>query len=167
MAQTIALSSGLYPRLLGISMASLSSGLGELTFLQLTTTLPTASSSSTALGAWASGTGFAGIAGAGIWWILRGLGVKVGLGISSVRVMKQNWISLTLPVDGHLEAEHTLSCYHCSSQSPTCSSFHRSVTFKTTHSHTSPCLQATHPQQRSTLTLRPQTSQRNPTRQSG
>ncbi|WWC72976.1 uncharacterized protein I206_106940 [Kwoniella pini CBS 10737] len=80
---TIAFSTSLAPRLLGISMASLSSGLGELTFLQLTTTLPTRSTSKTALGAWSSGTGFAGIAGAGIWWLLRGLGVKGGLGLSS------------------------------------------------------------------------------------
>ncbi|ORY33130.1 batten's disease protein Cln3 [Naematelia encephala] len=80
----IALSSGLWPRLFGISLASLSSGLGELTFLQLTTTLPTRTSSKTALGAWSSGTGFAGIAGAGLWWLLRGLGVKRGLGISSL-----------------------------------------------------------------------------------
>ncbi|CAD6570232.1 MAG: battenin CLN3 protein [Tremellales sp. Tagirdzhanova-0007] len=80
----IALSTSLYLRLLGISLASLSSGLGELTFLQLTTTLPTSSTSRTALGAWSSGTGFAGIAGAGIWWLLRSLGVKVGLGISSL-----------------------------------------------------------------------------------
>ncbi|WVQ81130.1 hypothetical protein IAT38_003252 [Cryptococcus sp. DSM 104549] len=79
----IALSSSLAPRLIGISLASLSSGLGELTFLQLTTTLPTRSTSKTALGAWSSGTGFAGIAGAGIWWLLRGLGVKRGLGLSS------------------------------------------------------------------------------------
>lgn len=80
----IALSSGLHARLFGISLASLSSGLGELTFLQLTTTLPTRDASRTALGAWASGTGFAGIAGAAIWWLLRGLGVKGGLGISSI-----------------------------------------------------------------------------------
>lgn len=83
--QTVALSTSLSPRLLGISMASLSSGLGELTFLQLTTTLPTPTSAKTALGAWSSGTGLAGIAGAGIWWLLRGFGVKEGLGFSSVR----------------------------------------------------------------------------------
>ncbi|OCF56338.1 protein BTN1 [Kwoniella mangroviensis CBS 10435] len=81
---TIAFSNSLAPRLLGISMASLSSGLGELTFLQMTTTLPTRSTSKTALGAWSSGTGFAGIAGAGIWWLLRGLGVRSGLGLSSI-----------------------------------------------------------------------------------
>ena len=84
-SQTIAFSASLYPRLFGIALASLSSGLGELTFLQMTTTLPTLASSRTALGAWSSGTGFAGIAGAGLWWLLRGLGVKGGLGISSVR----------------------------------------------------------------------------------
>ncbi|ODO06046.1 protein BTN1 [Cryptococcus wingfieldii CBS 7118] len=81
---TIAFSTSLPPRLLGISLASLSSGMGELTFLQLTTTLPTKYTSKIALGAWASGTGFAGVAGAGIWWALRGLGVKTGLGLSSV-----------------------------------------------------------------------------------
>ncbi|WVQ73601.1 hypothetical protein IAR50_003180 [Cryptococcus sp. DSM 104548] len=81
---TIAFSTSLPPRLLGIALASLSSGMGELTFLQLTTTLPTKQTSKTALGAWASGTGFAGVAGAGIWWVLRGLGVKTGLGLSSV-----------------------------------------------------------------------------------
>ncbi|KAE8543691.1 protein BTN1 [Cryptococcus gattii VGV] len=70
-----------YTRRVGFS--SLSSGMGELTFLQLTTTLPTEATSKTALGAWSSGTGFAGIAGAGIWWLLRGLGVKGGLGLSS------------------------------------------------------------------------------------
>ena len=84
MFKIIALSGSLYPRLFGISLASLSSGLGELTFLQMTTTLPTLSTSRTALGAWSSGTGFAGIAGAALWWMLRSLGVKGGLGISSV-----------------------------------------------------------------------------------
>ncbi|ODN81096.1 protein BTN1 [Cryptococcus amylolentus CBS 6039] len=81
---TIAFSTSLPPRLLGITLASLSSGMGELTFLQLTTTLPTKHTSKIALGAWASGTGFAGVAGAVIWWVLRGLGVKTGLGLSSV-----------------------------------------------------------------------------------
>ncbi|TXT09063.1 hypothetical protein VHUM_02537 [Vanrija humicola] len=80
---TIAMSPGVNPRLFGISLASFSSGLGELTFLQLTTTLPTRAASRTAIGAWSTGTGAAGIAGAAIWWLLRGLGVKGGLGISS------------------------------------------------------------------------------------
>jgi battenin len=71
-------------RLLGIGVASFSSGLGELTFLQFSTTLPTRRLGKTALGAWSSGTGGAGIAGAGLWWLLRGLGVTKGLGLSSV-----------------------------------------------------------------------------------
>ncbi|KAJ9098490.1 hypothetical protein QFC19_006357 [Naganishia cerealis] len=71
-------------RLLGIGLASFSSGFGEMTFLQLTTTLPTPSFSRDALGAWSSGTGGAGIGGAGLWWILRGLGVKRGIAIASV-----------------------------------------------------------------------------------
>jgi battenin len=70
-------------RLLGIGIASFSSGLGELSFLQLSTTLPTPSMSRDALGAWASGTGGAGIGGAALWWFLRSLGVSTGLGIAS------------------------------------------------------------------------------------
>ncbi|BEJ15757.1 hypothetical protein CspHIS471_0503620 [Cutaneotrichosporon sp. HIS471] len=80
----VALSPGVSGRLFGIALASFSSGLGELTFLQLTTTLPTRQASKTAVGAWSSGTGFAGVAGAALWWLLRGLGVRGGLGISSV-----------------------------------------------------------------------------------
>ncbi|POV99349.1 hypothetical protein PSHT_13579 [Puccinia striiformis] len=56
-------------RLFGISLASLSSGLGEMTFLQLTTRYPSQSGVS-----WfASGTGAAGVVGAGLWWLLRHL----------------------------------------------------------------------------------------------
>ncbi|KAI9636806.1 putative basic amino acid transporter [Dioszegia hungarica] len=80
---TIAFSQTVPPRLFGIALASLSSGLGELSFLQMTTTYPSRAASQTALGAWSTGTGAAGIAGAGLWWLLRGLGVKGGLGISS------------------------------------------------------------------------------------
>jgi battenin len=36
-----------------------------------------------ALGAWASGTGGAGIGGAALWWFLRSLGVRTGLGLAS------------------------------------------------------------------------------------
>ena len=71
------------PRLLGIGMASFSSGFGEMTFLQLSTTLPTPRLSRDALSAWSSGTGGAGIGGAALWWILRGLGVRRGLGLAS------------------------------------------------------------------------------------
>lgn len=70
-------------RLLGIGVASFSSGLGEMSFLPLSTTLPTPSMSRDALGAWASGTGGAGIGGAALWWFLRSLGVRAGLGLAS------------------------------------------------------------------------------------
>ncbi|GHJ86734.1 hypothetical protein NliqN6_3136 [Naganishia liquefaciens] len=71
-------------RLLGIGMASFSSGFGEMTFLQLSTTLPAAARlSRDALSAWSSGTGGAGIGGAALWWILRALGVRRGLGLAS------------------------------------------------------------------------------------
>ncbi|AAW44170.1 basic amino acid transporter, putative [Cryptococcus deneoformans JEC21] len=109
---TIALSSSLSPRLLGISLASLSSGMGELTFLQLTTTLPTEATSKTALGAWSSGTGFAGVAGAGIWWLLRGLGVKGGLGLSSfLPLFFPITYKYILPPFSHLEASSDSSPY--------------------------------------------------------
>lgn len=39
----------------------------------------------TAVGWFSSGTGAAGIGGAGLWWVVRGLGVKEGLLICSVR----------------------------------------------------------------------------------
>lgn len=66
--------------LLGISLASFSSGLGELTFLQLST----AYDARWSLGAFASGTGGAGILGAGLWWCVKGWGVRKGLGSMSV-----------------------------------------------------------------------------------
>jgi len=34
----------------------------------------------------ASGTGAAGLVGALLWWEMRGLGVRIGVGISSVRL---------------------------------------------------------------------------------
>ncbi|SPO41945.1 related to YHC3 - protein involved in vacuolar arginine transport [Pseudozyma flocculosa] len=89
-------------RLLGISLASFSSGLGELTFLQLSTRyapkpaaargrsrrgVPTISQGNYAgdgVGWFASGTGAAGLVGAAAWWIVRPLGVQVGLGILSL-----------------------------------------------------------------------------------
>ena len=36
----------------------------------------------------ASGTGAAGLVGAFLWWELRSLGVRVGVGLSSVRALK-------------------------------------------------------------------------------
>ncbi|KAE9406551.1 batten's disease protein Cln3 [Gymnopus androsaceus JB14] len=64
----------LYARLLGISLASFSSGLGELTFLQLSTTYAPPSVLGTV----------SGLVGAFLWWELRGFGVRVGVGLSSV-----------------------------------------------------------------------------------
>lgn len=136
LTKIIALSSSLSPRLLGISLASLSSGMGELTFLQLTTTLPTEATSKTALGAWSSGTGFAGVAGAGIWWLLRGLGVKGGLGLSSVS-------------QTHFICSHRITCgealrqltdlmysfYHCFSQLHTNISCLPSLTLRLLQTH--------------------------------
>ncbi|TFY77085.1 hypothetical protein EWM64_g6929 [Hericium alpestre] len=71
-------------RLLGISLASFSSGLGELTFLQLSTRYHPPSVAGHSVGYFASGTGAAGLVGAFLWWELRGLGVRFGVGLSSV-----------------------------------------------------------------------------------
>ncbi|KAI0703054.1 batten's disease protein Cln3 [Cytidiella melzeri] len=71
-------------RLLGICLASFSSGLGELTFLQLSTRYHPPSIAGHSVGYFASGTGAAGLVGASMWWVLRGLGVRIGVGISSV-----------------------------------------------------------------------------------
>jgi len=71
-------------RLLGIALASLSSGLGELTFLQLSTTYTPPSVGGHGVGYFASGTGAAGLVGAFLWWEVRGLGVRIGVGLSSV-----------------------------------------------------------------------------------
>ncbi|KAH6891774.1 batten's disease protein Cln3 [Coprinopsis sp. MPI-PUGE-AT-0042] len=68
---------GLYPRLLGICLASFSSGLGELTFLQLSTTFSPPYVAGHAVGYFASGTGAAGL-------VVRGLGVRLGVGMSSI-----------------------------------------------------------------------------------
>ncbi|TFK31683.1 batten's disease protein Cln3 [Crucibulum laeve] len=74
----------LFMRLLGISLASFSSGLGELTFLQLSTTYSPPSIAGHSVGYFASGTGAAGLVGAFLWWELRSLGVRIGVGLSSV-----------------------------------------------------------------------------------
>ena len=52
--------------LAGMAICSVASGLGEVTFLALTSRAPAG-----ALAAWGSGTGFAGIAGAGLWVFLH------------------------------------------------------------------------------------------------
>jgi battenin len=71
-------------RLLGICLASLSSGLGELTFLQLSTTYSPSSVAGHSVGYFASGTGAAGLVGAFLWWEMRSLGVRTGVGLSSI-----------------------------------------------------------------------------------
>lgn len=81
----VALSGSLFPRLMGIALASWSSGLGEMTYLQLSTSYGSDALGTLAVGWFASGTGGAGIVGAGLWWLLRGVGVPAGLGMSSVR----------------------------------------------------------------------------------
>ncbi|OSX56866.1 hypothetical protein POSPLADRAFT_1158655, partial [Postia placenta MAD-698-R-SB12] len=74
----------LYMRLLGITFASFSSGLGELTFLQLSTRYRPPSIAGHSVGYFASGTGAAGLVGALLWWELRALGVRTGVGLSSM-----------------------------------------------------------------------------------
>jgi battenin len=59
-------------------------GLGELTFLQLSTVYHPASVAGSSVSSFASGTGAAGLVGAFMWWELRGLGVRTGVGISAV-----------------------------------------------------------------------------------
>lgn len=81
--QVVAAFESLTMRLLGIALASLASGLGELTFLQLSTTYKSQAAGQ-AVGYFSSGTGCAGLLGAGLWWCLRSLGVREGVGISSV-----------------------------------------------------------------------------------
>ncbi|KAF9238938.1 batten's disease protein Cln3 [Melanogaster broomeanus] len=84
----VALYESIYARLLGISLASFASGLGELTFLQLSTTYSPLSCGRTQRRVsalyFASGTGAAGLVGAFLWWEVRGLGVRLGVGISSI-----------------------------------------------------------------------------------
>ncbi|GBE89783.1 batten's disease protein Cln3 [Sparassis latifolia] len=80
----VALSDSLSMRLLGISLASFSSGLGELTFLQLSVRYHPPSVAGRSVSYFASGTGAAGLVGAFLWWELRGLGVRIGVGLSSV-----------------------------------------------------------------------------------
>jgi battenin len=82
-----------------------SSGLGELTFLQLSTTYSPPSVGGSSVGYvlqiscplfgnryivfqryFASGTGGAGLVGAFLWWEVRGLGVREGVGLSAVSI---------------------------------------------------------------------------------
>lgn len=80
--QLVAQSTGLTPRLLGIIVASISSGAGELSFLQLTHW-----HDQWALPGFAVGTGMAGLAGAYLYLTLTtwiGLTVHTSLNVSSV-----------------------------------------------------------------------------------
>ncbi|KAG6333470.1 hypothetical protein ID866_5619 [Astraeus odoratus] len=67
----------------GMLFVAFHESLGEITFLQLSSTYSTTVGGH-GVGYFASGTGAAGLAGAFLWWELRGLGVKTGVGISSV-----------------------------------------------------------------------------------
>ncbi|OAX37129.1 batten disease protein Cln3 [Rhizopogon vinicolor AM-OR11-026] len=80
----IALHESVFSRLFGICLASFSSGLGEMTFWQLSTTFNHPSVGGRCVGYFASGTGAAGVVGAFMWWELRGLGVRTGVGISAI-----------------------------------------------------------------------------------
>jgi len=55
-----------------------------MTFLQLSTTYAPPSIAGHSVGYFASGTGAAGLVGAFMWWEVRGLGVRTGVGISSI-----------------------------------------------------------------------------------
>jgi len=79
----VALNESLAARLLGISLASFSSGLCEMTFLQLSTTYNLAVGGHS-VGYFAAGTGAAGLVGALLWWEVRGLGVRLGVGVSAM-----------------------------------------------------------------------------------
>jgi len=79
----VALNESLAARLLGISLASFSSGLGEMTFLQLSITYNLAVGGHS-VGYFAAGTGAAGLVGAFLWWEVRGLGVRLGVGVSAI-----------------------------------------------------------------------------------
>lgn len=98
----VALFTSLGMRLFGIAMASFASGLGEMTILQLSTTYPNSLLTSTAVGYFSSGTGLAGLAGALIWWLLRGLGVRLGLLISSVCLLPLNFAAISAKLNSKI-----------------------------------------------------------------
>lgn len=79
----IALSSQLLVRLVGIALASFSSGLGEITYLQFSTRFSQATTAR-CIGMFSSGTGAAGLVGALAWWLVRPLGVRKGVALLSV-----------------------------------------------------------------------------------
>ncbi|CAO1620003.1 unnamed protein product [Parajaminaea phylloscopi] len=93
-------------RLIGISMASFSSGLGELTWLQLCTRYGPIRAGH-GVGWFASGTGAAGLFGAGAWWVVRPLGVKGGLSLMSLLplLMAASYFLFLPSIDGLREHE--------------------------------------------------------------
>ena len=73
----------MYLRLSGIALESFASGLGEITYLQFSTRF--APHVTTECVGWFScGTGAAGLCGALAWWIVKPLGVRMGLNVLSV-----------------------------------------------------------------------------------
>jgi battenin len=103
--QVIAFLPALWTRLMGIALASFSSGLGELTFLQLSTRYGRAGSGK-GVGWFSSGTGAAGLVGALAWWIVRPLGVKGGLcTLSFLPLLMGLAYGLILPSVEALEAD--------------------------------------------------------------
>ena len=79
----IAMFESLTMRLFGIALASFSSGVGEVTFLQYTTRLRR-DLSTQCVGNFASGTGAAGLLCALAWWLVRPLGLSAGIMLLSV-----------------------------------------------------------------------------------
>ncbi|PWN93879.1 batten's disease protein Cln3 [Acaromyces ingoldii] len=101
----VALWPELWTRLLGISLASFSSGLGELTFLQLSTRYGQ-KGAGRAIGWFSSGTGAAGLVGASAWWIVRPMGVKAGLiTLSFIPVLMGITYAFILPSPEAVRAE--------------------------------------------------------------
>lgn len=80
---TIAMFRSLFVRLVGIAFASFSSGMGEITYLQLSTRFPSPVTPR-CIGMFSSGTGAAGLVGALAWWVVRPLGVRAGMSILSL-----------------------------------------------------------------------------------
>jgi len=90
---------------LGIAIASFSSGLGELTYLQLSTRYGRTGAGRGV--AWfSSGTGAAGLVGSAAWWLVRPLGVKWGLFTLSFLPMLMGFAySVVLPSIESIENE--------------------------------------------------------------
>lgn len=95
----------LWTRLAGISIASFSSGLGELTYLQLSTRYGR-KGAGRAVGWFSSGTGAAGLIGSGAWWIVRPMGVQWGLfTLSFLPILMGIAYSVVLPSIDSVEEE--------------------------------------------------------------